>query len=510
MKDSLKSFFVSEAAAERTIALLSIWTIGVIANSWVLSASNYFALDDFQWMRLVSTRPMELMFTLLPHIPYNDRPIGVMLLRAAFQTFGLHYRVHHAVLLFIHLVNSTLVYQLGRTIRLVFRERDSASRSFPACAAIVFAAWPVSVSIPTSWDAAIFDLLACTFSVCTLLFYFRLRQPRYSIYDTVIMCTFYILALRTKEMAVVVPFIAALFELLARPKQVKWSVWFREARVVRFALLAVPTLFYGASIITARARCPALVTPGNPYFLSFQPRDVLVNILKYIVLYWDVFQAKPRPVIPYGAGWIFVAFFTVVLAGAIYLRVTRRTSLPAVLLLAALFQLLPVLPMREMQHRLYLYLPSVFMSLGTGAVLVRAVRALTRSSLSRTALSAIGIVISISLVAVASAGGMRTYRKWWCEIGRMNLHVASAFIAMPPSAAGKLITVVNVPPEVLGVGILSAGEGDFLRYLYHDPAVRVKLLTRGEPYDVTQLQATGPVVDYNGGDPIRVAAVEQP
>jgi hypothetical protein len=492
--------------AHRTvIAILLVLLTGYLANSWVLGRDNYFALDDFLWLRFNARLQWDQIFSLLPTAPYNDRPIGALFLKALYQRLGLDYQRHHAVLLLIHLGNACLVYFVTRRIVALFgfkRIRTPLGCPMSLLAAMIFVAWPEAVTIPTSWEAACFDLLSATFTLVAILFYFG-NEPRFSAFDTAFCSIFYVLALRTKEMAVVLPVLCAGLEILAQypDKGGKWRSY--ELRFGRLIPMGLILFFYMAAIVVSKDIFPEMAKSESPYFLSFAPVSMLSNVWKYIVLYWDFFQDEDVVTLPQGPGWILPSLFILFLTTTVVLFLWRRVSLPLALAWAAAVQITPVLPMCRMQVRLYLYLPSMFLAMATACGIVYGMDWFGRRFRMAGASACIAFLLGLGLIIVARLKGNEHYRRWWCEVGKANRKAAKAMFKLAPPPKGATVSFINIPPDLRGVGLAEGSGGAFLKFIFADDSVKVDIYEENAPVDLGAITG-GPIIDWNKGSPKKI------
>lgn len=143
------------------------------------------------------------------------RPLGAVFYKAFFGWFGLSpfpYRLFCFALL---LANMFLTYRLGL--------RLSGSRTAGALAALVHgyharAAWMYYSS------ALCYDQLCFGFYYSTLLYYLRVRE-RLGWRQLAVLSGLYVAALNSKEMAVTLPVVIGLYELVMHPRALARKAW---------------------------------------------------------------------------------------------------------------------------------------------------------------------------------------------------------------------------------------------------------------------------------------------
>jgi hypothetical protein len=183
----------------------------------------------------------------------------------------------------------------------------------------------------------------------------------------------YALALLSKEMAVTLPGLLVLIELIL--------AWF-ERRAIQWGGLVRRVLGYvvlACLYLLLRLRMANLAMPSEgPYALHFSATTVLENAYTYLC---DVLYVRDwTQVAPSRAAWSCIAFL---LLTALVAGLSRRSRAVIVFGLGwFLVTLLPVLGLRQRTYAFYAYLPLVGMA-GVLAGLIAALVAAVRSALPR-------------------------------------------------------------------------------------------------------------------------------
>lgn len=478
-------------AIEVLLVVVTLGTLSYVANAWILHQDNFFGLDDFDWFWLIQQKQGEALFSFFPQSLYNDRPIGAIFIRFLRGRFEWDHVGHHQMLWTVHLFNACLVYWFARQL-LERLEAAGPQRIVAWIAAAVFVAWPTSMLAP-SWDAAAFDLLGATFLLSFLVVAMSMSDPRLFGFHAILMFGLLWLGLRTKETLIVAPFIG-----VAIAVAIVLSARWRGADDTRplFVRAVLPfcavSIFYYA-LLRLQNSGGFGTDPTNPYFQSFAPRVLLSNLATYVQLFFDggIPDNLVTPVT--GRRYLYFALPAFVGIVAVWQLFRRRGLAVAVCILLAAMMIAPVLPMKNMQHRLYLYMPSVFVGLAIAAAIGFASRSLPR------------LRVPIQLVAAAVlAGGMIwggrgsdvwIFRNWWHEIGRENSAVFKQLFELPKFPEDARVAVVNVSEHMLTVSVLAPGEGEVLRLLDHDESVKVTIYPGEVPADVDPKPTH--VIDYN-------------
>ena len=452
---------------------------GIVFCGWGLSRTNFFQFDDYTWQWRTQITSFADLFNIIPNAPYNDRPVGAVLIKGLFSLFGMNEVAHHAVLLLIHLVSSLL---LCTVISLILRDylRNPSRKwmgDLPWISAVLFAGWSTSTVRAVYWDSAVFDLLAGFFLLVASCFYFLAQDGKGRIWKSLICLLAYGLALRSKEMSVLLPCMLACITV--------WQItWYRKELGRRFtwnpALLGgllVLMVAYVSRILWIKSRNHDLADPLSPYFLSHDPLIILRNLIRYLAIYFNPFQDDY--IASNGAwSWPFYGFWAVLCLGVLWLAVMGylRDRRPLILIpVLFVLQIAPVLPMQNMQTRLYLYLPSMILCALTATGMCWVVGRMRSSSdnLRPVALTAVAFLM---LGFISTNGVNTTYRDFYLSVGRENKKIYKSLSKMPQPPHGTTVCLVNVPDWLAPYCLFAAGSGggDVLKSYFKDSSLKTK------------------------------------
>lgn len=416
------------------LPILVIIAVGLVANAWILSSNNFFINDDFDWLRIADFSSFGQLFHPLPIQTYNDRPIGAMFIKLLYEAFGMNAQLHHVVLMSLHLVNGILVFSFTKI--LLTKKRVNRARLIAFCAGLWFVAWPEALFL-IGWDAGIFDLLGCTLFLLFLVIHLSsIGSPRKWSYGFV-MGLMLFLSLRTKEMAVTLPFIAMAGELWVTDGR-SWSdIWVATKRLgLPLVVLAIYLVAIGLKFGSHEAGFGR----NSPYFVSLNPLTVLYGIPKYLALYFNPSNPGYEVTGRHIELFLVIAICCVLLALDFFLKRTKNNVLPFMLLLAFM-SLGPVLPLANNVQRLYLYFPSVFLAAAVAYTIVRAFEITTgkRKHILVAGLS-ISISILIPLFAINTSSN-RVFRSYYLMAAGKNRQVYYQLSALKRPGRGQVIVL---------------------------------------------------------------------
>lgn len=145
------------------------------------------------------------------------RPLGGVFYKSIHSAFGFKSFPFHIVLHIILVGNIVLTYALASTL--------TSSRIAGLCAAFLIAWHARFVDLYYSF-ATIYDSLSFLLCAATLLIYIRAREADRlpSIRECIAMLVLFIGALNSKEMAVTVPVLLCLYELIVKQSTKEWRI----------------------------------------------------------------------------------------------------------------------------------------------------------------------------------------------------------------------------------------------------------------------------------------------
>jgi len=227
----------------------------LFAAFWLWSFS-YFWTDDFGnifWSES-ATAPVLLWHVINPLSTFY-RPFGLLVYRVMYHTFDFNPLPYHLLGWTLHAANTVLVLILLR--RLLHSRFAAAAGTVPFAFRVNFA--------DIYWSfGTIFELLACGLMLLGLYLYIRYRPS----VPVMIGLTFiYIVAVRSKEMAITLPLLWLLYD-----------VWIRGR--IRLDTLTVPVIA-AAWLAYWRATTMRSIDPHDPYYIDLHARTLVGGFGQY-------------------------------------------------------------------------------------------------------------------------------------------------------------------------------------------------------------------------------------
>lgn len=281
----------------------------------------------------------------------NYAPVQIVSYMLDFNLWGMRASGFHLTNLFLHITNGMLLYLL------VFRICGRRAWAFPAAA--VFLLHPVQVE-SVAWLSQRKNLLAMCFFLFSLLSYHIHQQripgctARYYVLSIVCFC----IALLSKSVAVILPFVLLLLDLCCESSPRRKGLWLDKLPFLSAAaaMAGLTVIFQSPEIGGGRADFQA----GSPLATFFTMQTVLVRYLW--MLLWPLNlsplylpQIKPHIDIEVALALLFVAALTV--AGIILLRSNRRLFFGYALFFIGLLPVSQIVPLVTLMNDRYLYFP---------------------------------------------------------------------------------------------------------------------------------------------------------
>ena len=322
-----------------TAALRRHWPAAAILLYFLLRASYGlhcgFSYDDATNLYLAWTKPLGRLFTEL-----HDRPLGGLFYRAVYAAAGFHPFPFHLACLALLAVNLILLY---RVLLGLAGARDLA------WAALLFGCYQ-----GTMWDiytgvAMVYDILCGTLYVAALLVYFGSPRPR--ILRALAVAALTALALGAKEMALSLPIVLLLYELLLQPR-----------RPIRDYVIRIgPAALVCAVFAAGRLWLPGPLT-GHP---AYTPVFTVSRLLETTTAYTRQLFSGAIPFTPALA----VAFWLLAIALAVVAR-SRLMLFGVLSFLAGMAPMAFVTP-RTMGYPFYVPFFGLALYAGAGFILLR-------------------------------------------------------------------------------------------------------------------------------------------
>ncbi len=322
---------------------LIIFAFALLFKAWLLSPNQFFIYDDFSHLLTVQQNSVATLFHIWPQQMYNDRPFGLIIIKLLYSLFSDNYQPYSIVIFLIHLLNSFLFLSLSTKILNKFNIKNSYVLALVST--LLFSVWPRSTFV-VQWVSAIFDLVSTFLSLIFLSI--LLKNKINTILQGILLFITYYLAIRTKESIIFLPLISL---LLVNPKNKKYIY----PSVILMIFYLISLIFLGMSSNFQHFQ------NANPYYPSLNPINWIKSTFNYFYLYTNIRESG----IDFTSYSIIgLTSLSIFIVSAIY-TLKNNYKKYLYLLFAAILALGPVILLTNRQQKLYLYFPSIFLSILT-------------------------------------------------------------------------------------------------------------------------------------------------
>lgn len=460
----------------------------IASNIWTLDARNFFMADDYVYLNAARFIPFSKMLYFLPVSRYDDRPVGNIIIKLFYQFFNLNAHNYYISLLLIHLFNCFLVYLLVKKILIEVKKQDY--KYLPILTAAIFGMWPKSLHA-VSWTAAIFDLFGATLLLLIFNLFVYRNNLKWKYFVQGLMIVLFFLALRTKEMTIIAPALIIIYEIFLylrnNREPVKSLKHFRPSGISVILFLISIGYFLYLTFMTNQA---FTLNPSDQYYFTYNPLVMIKNFLLYWYLYFDFSKIEGAQDIFVGFNMIYAAIsfsmLAVLLVWSLFQAFKKNYTL--LFIFAALFiSLLPVLPLKNFQHILYLYFPSIFFSLLLAIIVTQA----TNKYVSSHLLKFIVMVVAVGgLYSLTFSQAVQFRRNFRLMMAENNQTTINDLFNLPKPAKNSTIYIENVSDGISSFYVGVVGPGAVNNIIFNDPSLKTVLdpvdIDKSKPYMVLE------------------------
>ncbi len=436
------------------VILFSFFTV-----VWTLNLRNGLVYDDYTTLTRAKFSEFSDLLTMFPSISYNDRPMGLAFIKILIQIFGTNYLLFHMVFVGFHLLNVFLLYCI---VGLLFKEFavEDELNIYGIIAASVFGVFPTSL-MAVQWFSAVYDLLCCTALLLSVLFYlYAQREKKYCLFYSFMSFMTYWVSLRCKEMSLALPVIFLVYEVGVAVKR-KEKLKIHYVLIVQFLFMVVYAilLFTGGQDSTP---------PDNPYYLTFNPVILIRNLVRYLSIYVDPLNNAYMYDRFRSSSLLGCIIFCILILYSFYQLIKFRNVYLLLCLSAIVGSIVIVLPMQNMQHRLYLYIPSIFIGIFVALVVFE-----LTSSIKRIDVVSLSIVLLLLFGLTNYADGITGFRNSWlsvCDQDAVGINQINKLQNMPR------FSHIYVKGAKDGYNVFYYGPGNSFRLLFNDETIKTELV----------------------------------
>lgn len=326
------------------IASVSIFFVSATFVASQMASRHYFRSDDISWLHKAHFQTFAEIFPVLPQSIYNDRPFGAFVVKTLYSIWGLNFEAFLWFGIVIYATTAVLMY---------FYISPYLGKFGAFVSSLVAGLWFITSDVAI-WTGGIFDLLVALLVFSALLIF------RYSLSTTgvsgfltsIALGLVFFLAVRTKEMAIVLPVVLIYAGVFLEKSSFKKVLRTLVPTLIIFSILF---LIYLNLIVETYSADKSSRTNLGVY--QFNVQDVFSSLVYYPNrLFYD---------------WIIPNIFWLLLIAltAIFIWKSKLRFFIGFILISFVGFLGPVLLMGDQRADLYLYLPHFFVASSIGVLI---------------------------------------------------------------------------------------------------------------------------------------------
>lgn len=452
---------------KKTVDYFLIILCTIIFNHWVIGPKNGFVFDDWAYLFKFKFNSITHFINFLPESTYNDRPVGELFLKILFNFFYDKYQLFHLFLLALHILNSILIYQIFLIVIKKLFPKSKAANIIALTTSLIFSSWPKSL-MAIQWNSAIFDLLGTTLSLIMIITY--LWQPKkliIKLFRFITIISLFFLSLRTKEMFIVIPVIILIYELLKNRGVIRQNI----KKILNITIIAqlIIASIYTVLLLYLKNNNQIVNSTDSPYFMTLNPLTILENLFRYLFLYFN-YGSVEFSFTDYNQKSLLLVFaaMTITITFVLVNKTKLKLILPIVLLFPV--SLFTVLPLKNLQHSLYLYFPSALLALYL-SLLIYSISKQIFKNYQRSKYFSILLVVLL-IIIVNTSRSIELYRNFWFSVSENNrkTYFDIQRITQPPPNSTIYVNNVNDP-----INSFIQGHGAVFWFTYSDPSLKMVL-----------------------------------
>ncbi len=466
---------------KRQIAVEAV--LGVLAAvlcwssiAWALRPGLFPYLDEIANRGVFLLSSSRQIVHLFPTNYYSDRPLGWAFIKLMGDWFDFNYTGQVACLLAIHFANCGLGYWLFRRLGL----------NVP----LAIAGIALFGSLWTTAQTATY--LGESFDTICLFFLLGSALALLSDRGT-LSALLFLAALRSKEFAIVTPFLLTVLVALRLP-----CIGLGLALVRRLWLHYVILIVFGVRYLVLYREYRTGLSPDNLYRMDFHVGTVLKSLSYYTSLIFGVEGSWKIPSVALG----------LIVALIVCWAILRRRAGIAFGLIAYVLTALPVFLMPRVRSAYWIYAPQLFLVLALGLLLQEALAHLVRREQTRwTAAVCLTLVCMLWCVAFRRSDYFRDRVRWIVDVRRLSARTAREVNAQfPPLGPGTHVYVNHVPDT--SPWLFVPGPCSYLQLVNQQRSITCVLNQPANQLRALYFNDSGPkyFVDYNGDGSLVVIA----
>lgn len=483
------------------VIVISLCTIST--SLWLFNPNNFFIFDDWHNLVQLPQQTFKELMQILPTSSYCSRPVGVIIVKILLNIFGLKYVYHSIFMLALHIINAILVYFLINKI--------IKNKTIAVVTALIFSMYPVS-TVPSYWEAAMFDLVGTTFCLLSTLIYlyvFNLKEKdsklKYWLLS-ILMCITYYISLRSKEMFICLPLMLLSYSFcmyIKNKRETKKKFILKEflKRNINLFIMIMIMIFYAICIKNLNSSNPFTTVKTDAYYYSFDIVGIIKNYYNYLLIYFnprslvydDVIKAVHYSIF-YKS---FIVIFCISILGYSIYQIRKNNYSYILAIIGYSLFIAPVLPMPNLHAVWYLYIPSIPLAFICADIMYKIIKLFVY----KNKIIIVSIVITFSgLLLINKISCVNNYKIWWMDFAGLEYKTYNYFKDLSKEYKDKDIKNVYVINLEEGYTTFFIQHGGIVNVAFDDFDLNVELFYEDDEFDKEVNNDNDLVVDFNNYD----------
>ena len=466
----------------------------IIASLWIFNKNNFFIFDDWHNLVNLPQQSFKDLFQILPTSSYCSRPVGVIIVKILLNIVGLNYLFHASFMIGIHIINALLVYYLIKKL--------TKNQAIAAVTSLIFAIYPVS-TMPSYWEAAMFDLFGTTLVLLSTLTYLKLKTQKVSkknyILLSILMIILYYTSLRSKEMFICLPLFLGSHSLCSYLKK------FREEKEpfqikhflkenINLIIMTLVMILYALCIKNLNSSNQFTTNELDAYYYNFDIIGIVKNFFNYLFIYFNpksLVYADVLTTIYFRKIYkLFILILSFSILGmSIYKIIKNDYSYLLGIIAYGLF-ITPVLPMPNLHAVWYLYLPAIPLAYLCADMLYHILKFFVFENRITFASLLFSLII---LMFINKLSYINNFRIWWLDFAGLEKETYNYFLDLSKEYENiENVYVINVPE---GYTTFFIEDGGIVNVAFDDYNLNVEIYHDGR--EEKDFEKNSLLIDFN-------------
>lgn len=281
---------MSQSNKSKLNGLLSILLVfSFLSVLWLLGDGNSIVDRDISTLYAARFNTFKELIHLKDINFHGGGPVGLIVIKSLYVLFGENYQSFHIILIIFHFFNIYFIYKIAS---LIFNRIDNEIIKYTSIlASAFFGIYPIYL-ISGSLITGVYNIISCLFILLSVYFYLIAdRRDKYKDFYTCISILFFLIAIYTNVVALILPFILLMYEILISTSYKRKLEINKNLLIQILVMCTFILLLYRQNnnlYILSSVNINPVIIIKNTIVYIFN-RDVLLNVLCVIIFIFSFF-----------------------------------------------------------------------------------------------------------------------------------------------------------------------------------------------------------------------------